>query len=169
MAPIPATGYWMLMCNPAKFALDRFLTDHNTPEDIVPVSETRKDQFRPGQLGIIRVGADRRTHAQLKGQPRLVPGIYAIIEVLSEAKSRHARLSDQYWYDVPDLGTPVVEVQYMKNLLSDPVRLEVLKAVPDLDPKVLRAPGEASYPLTKYSFDLIAQLGGLDQAVWTNR
>lgn len=55
--------------------------------------------FRPEvDKGYARVGIDRRTNEQLKGRTKLITGIYAIVEVVSEATFRDS-MPDKYWLD----------------------------------------------------------------------
>ena len=71
------TSYWVFVCNPKKWAIDRFL-DRRIEHDIWGVRPSDRDKFSPGQLGIIRVGVDRRSIAERDGKPALEPGIYRL-------------------------------------------------------------------------------------------
>ncbi|ESX49435.1 hypothetical protein NLY43_25500 [Mesorhizobium sp. C416B] len=68
--------YWVLVCNPAKWAIDRFFESGIT-YDTWGVRPSDQHSFAPGQLGIVRVGVDRRSTAERDGRPPLEPGIYA--------------------------------------------------------------------------------------------
>ena len=76
--------YWVFVCNPKKWAIDRFL-DRRVEHDTWGVRPSDRHRFAPGQLGIIRVGVDRRTVAERNGNPPLKPGVYALVEVESKA------------------------------------------------------------------------------------
>ena len=52
--------YWVLVCNPKKWAIDRFLAD-GIREDTWGIRPSDAQFFAPGQLAIIRVGVDNRT------------------------------------------------------------------------------------------------------------
>ncbi len=76
--------YWVFVCNPKKWAIDRFL-DRNIDFDTWGVRPSDREKFAPGQLSIVRVGVDHRTIAERNGAPPLVAGIYAVCMVESEA------------------------------------------------------------------------------------
>jgi hypothetical protein len=76
--------YWVFVCNPRKWAIDRFL-EQRVEHDTWGIRPSDKDRFAPGQLGIVRVGIDQRSEAQRKGKPKLRAGIYALCEVESHA------------------------------------------------------------------------------------
>ena len=82
-APVIAEQpYWVFVCNPKKWAVDRFF-DRNIEVDSWSVRPADKDKFAPGQLGVVRVGVDKRNAAERNGRPPLDPGIYALCEVVS--------------------------------------------------------------------------------------
>jgi hypothetical protein len=68
------TPYWVFVCNPKKWAIDRFL-DREIERDTWGIWPSDRSRFAPGQLGIIRVGVDRRSAAERNGKPPLEPGI----------------------------------------------------------------------------------------------
>ena len=57
-------GYWMFICNPKKWEIDRSLMSGRSYDSFI-ITEWQKDHFKPGQLGIVRVGIDRRNKTQL--------------------------------------------------------------------------------------------------------
>jgi hypothetical protein len=65
-------NYWVFVCNPKKWAIDRFL-DRRVEHDTWGVRPSDRHRFAPGQLGIIRVGVDRRTIAERNGVSPLEP------------------------------------------------------------------------------------------------
>ena len=79
------TGYWTFFCNPAKWQIDQFLAT-NTEYDTYRVNDWYKDSVKPGQLGVIRVGVDKRTKEQLGTRQKLSSGIYAVVEILDSPK-----------------------------------------------------------------------------------
>ena len=91
------TGYWTFFCNPTKWQLDRFLETNGT-YDTYQVTKWQRHHFKPGQLGIIRVGNDNRNKSQLNGRKKLIPGVYAIVEIMSEAHIRNEK-PDNFWIE----------------------------------------------------------------------
>src|ERR1700748_2099540 len=83
---MPPTGYWILVCNPVKWAFDKFVLEHlsRSETDAWGVRPSDALGFAPGQLALVRVGNDMRSKFQLEGRPRLVAGIYALCEVTSK-------------------------------------------------------------------------------------
>src|SRR4051794_10605310 len=71
------TGYWTFFCNPAKWQIDEFLATNRETDDY-QITDWQEVWFKPGQLGIVRVGVDQRTKGQLGSKERLSPGIYGI-------------------------------------------------------------------------------------------
>ena len=80
------TSYWTFFCNPARWQIDEFLASQQE-EDHYRITRWQSTWFSPGQLGVVRVGVDERTRAQLAGKERLVPGIYAIVQVMGMPRS----------------------------------------------------------------------------------
>ena len=76
-------GYWVFVCNPKKWAIDRFLAER-IERDTWGIRPADRQRFASGQLALIRVGVDRRTNAERQGRP-LEPGIYALCEAESTA------------------------------------------------------------------------------------
>jgi hypothetical protein len=70
-APQADAPYWVFVCNPKKWALDKFLASGQEHDawGIRPVDQKR---FAPGQLGIVRVGVDPRSAGH--GSPSPEPG-----------------------------------------------------------------------------------------------
>lgn len=155
-----STGYWTFYSNPKKWQIDRFL-ETNNEYDTYQVTPWQKHFFKPGQLGVIRVGIDRRTKTQLEGRKKLIPGIYGIVEVISEATIRKSG-PDKYrleWSD-KEFKKPIVEIRYLKNLLSKPLLLTSLsnnKAIKK-DKYLIRGFQASSMPLEKDAFEEIINL-----------
>ena len=72
--------YWVLVSNPAKWAIDKFLESGVTRERGGSARRTQRN-FAAGQLAIVRVGVDRRKASDREGRDPLEPGIYAICEI----------------------------------------------------------------------------------------
>ena len=95
---MPPTGYWVLVCNPRKWAFDKFALEQlpKNKSDTWGVRPSDAAGFVSGQLALVRVGVDNRNKSQLDGRARLSAGIYAVCEITS--KHYMARgAEDKYW------------------------------------------------------------------------
>jgi hypothetical protein len=165
---IPSTGYWTFICNPAKWEIDEFLKT-NIEYDTYQV--TRPKEFAPGQLGVIRVGTDKRTQALLNGRKKLIPGIYALVEVISYAYKRTDE-PGKYWvnWSEKELEKPVVKIKYIGNLLRKPLLLDQLAHFDELqeDKFLLSGFQGASIPLKKIAFEKIIEMVGANEIFINN-
>jgi hypothetical protein len=165
IAMIEATGYWTFFCNPRKWYIDDFLLSGET-EDTFAISEFHKDFFKPGQLGVIRVGHDKRTLSQLNGKQRLKRGIYAVVEILEEPQLTKST-EKSYWEDEGD-GNEVryrVKIRYIKNLLHNPILLDRLNLSGEAyDKYLIEGQQGSSMPLNPLAFKkLLHIIGGAEQ------
>ena len=108
---------------------DRWLIDRNIEHDTWGVRPSDRDRFAPGQLGIIRVGVDRRTIEERGGKPPLEAGIYALCEVESAAFSGTGA-NDEFWNDDAgrEPGWPTVRIRYLRTYLNGPLTIARLRA-----------------------------------------
>ena len=63
---------WVFVCSPKKWAVDQFL-DRRVERDSWGVRPSDRERFAPGQLGIVRVGVDRRSASERRGAPPMEP------------------------------------------------------------------------------------------------
>ena len=164
-----STGYWTFFCNSAKWEIDKFLSS-NIAADTYQVTNWQVDSFKPGQVGVIRVGVNRRTKIQLNGRQKLQPGIYAIVEILSEAQKRKDPL-DEFWtnWTEAEMEKPVVKIRYLRNLLKSPLPSDRLKQNSSISDKYLLQGFQASSMLLeKSSFDRIIQLIDNGEQIFEN-
>jgi hypothetical protein len=103
VAPSDAVPYWVFVSNPKKWAIDRFL-DREIQHDNWDIRPSDRDRFAPGQLGIIRVGVDKRTVAE-RGSALLQLGRLAGLEMSGTCSSRGASA-------VSDLGGIPIDYQH---------------------------------------------------------
>src|SRR5699024_3689576 len=128
--------------------------------DAFIVTEWQKDWFNKGQLGVIRVGRDKRTLKQLAGKPRLKPGIYAIVEVLDKAEIKDKDRS-KHWYDDGEKNQARyrVSIRYIKNLLNNPIILDDLSlSESNYDKYLIKGFQASTMPLNQTTFNHIASL-----------
>jgi predicted RNA-binding protein with PUA-like domain len=159
---VPAESpYWVFVCNPKKWAIDQFL-DRAVEHDTWGVRPSDRNRFAPGQLGIIRVGVDRRTAAERNGNPPLQPGIYALCEVESEAFDGTGA-GDEFWAEGESRapGWPTVKLRYLRNFLDNPLTIEKLRAEkPDISELLLNGFQASSFPISARDFRAVLALLG---------
>ncbi|WP_163328646.1 EVE domain-containing protein [Desulfurobacterium thermolithotrophum] len=145
------TGYWIFFCNPKIWKIDEFLKS-GKEYDTYTITEWQKNYFKPGDLGVIRVGT---------GCKRLKPGIYAIVEVLTYPE-KMVSMSIDYWQKKEDAKKHRyrVEIKYLKSLLENPLFLEQIKSDKLLckEEKLIKGFQGSSFPLSKEAFDRIVSL-----------
>lgn len=155
------TGYWTFFCNPKRWYIDKFILSGEN-EDTFSISEYHKHLFAKGQLGVIRVGRDRRTLRQLNGNPRLESGIYAIVQVLDTPELRKSTKKD-YWEDEGDRHEIRyrVSIRYIKRLLNNPILLEDLDLTEEEnDYHLINGQQGSTMPLNPLAFNKIVDMVG---------
>ena len=163
------TGYWTFFCNPAKWEIDKFLAT-NTEYDTYQVNDWFTDSVKPGQLGVIRVGIDKRNREQLPGRQKLKSGIYAIVEVIDIPKI--SREVSDFYLNEEDQGQEKlrVKIRYLKNLLNTPLLLDNLKQNPVInqDQYLIGGFQRSTMPLKKEAFEEIINLLGTGDQIFSN-
>jgi predicted HNH restriction endonuclease/predicted RNA-binding protein with PUA-like domain len=155
--------YWVFVCNPKKWAIDRFF-DRNIEHDECGVRPSDRHKFAPGQLGVVRVGVDRRSKLQRDAKPPLEPGIYALCEVESEAFPGTGA-NDESWVDGEgrEPGWPTVKIRYLRTYRDRPLTIERLNAErPNISRLLLDGFQAASFPITASDFHAVLELLGED-------
>jgi hypothetical protein len=125
-----------------------------------------RKKFAPGQLGIIRVGIDRRTKVERQGRPPLQPGIYAVVEVESNWFPGTGA-SDDYWAEgqANPTGKPTIRIRYLRSYLDAPLTIEQIRAVrPNAAHALLNSFQDSSFPLPAEDFHAVMELLGEDVA-----
>ena len=160
--PAPAP-YWVFVCNPKKWAIDHFL-DRNIEHNTWGVRPSDRDRFAPGQLGIVRVGVDRRTIEERAGNPPLEAGIYALCEVESAAFSGTGA-NDEFWNDDAgrEPGWPTVRLRYLRTYLNRPLTIAKIRAEQaEISALLLDGFQAASFPISAEDFHAVVALLGED-------
>lgn len=153
------TPYWVFVCNPEKWAIDKFLAG-GIDVDTWGVRPSDSDKFAPGQLGVIRVGVDRRSAADREGRPPLQPGIYALCEVESNAFPGTGS-HDSFWADGEERepGWPTVRIRYLRGYLHAPLTIARLKAEkPNVSHLLLNGFQASSFPISEADFHAVLDL-----------
>jgi hypothetical protein len=161
VSPITDAPYWVFVCNPKKWAIDKFF-DRSAEHDTWGVRPSDRERFGPGQLGIIRVGVDRRSIADRNGKPPLEPGVYALVEVESEAFAGTGA-GDEFWApgEGREPGWPTVKLRYLRTYLDKPLTIERLKAeTPGISKLLLNGFQAASFPIPAGDFRTVMTLLG---------
>lgn len=163
--PVSTDGvYWVLVCNPAKWAIDRFLESGITT-DTWGVRHSDASKFGAGQLAIVRVGVDRRSVADREGREPLESGIYALCEITGPTVAGSGA-SDAFWAPgaVREKGWPTVGVRYLRNYLERPLKIERLRQErPTLSPLLLKGFQASSFPISADDFQAVLDLLGEDR------
>ena len=161
--PRRAVPYWVFVCNPKRWAIDRFLA-RGIEHDTWGVRPSDRDFFAPGQLGIVRVGKDDRTAKERRGNPRLEPGIYALCLVESEVfGGTGAR--DEFWArgQERERGWPTVKLRYLQSFFRHPLTIERLRvAAPGVSHLLLDGFQASSFPIQAHDFRAVMELLGQD-------
>jgi predicted RNA-binding protein with PUA-like domain len=161
MAEESAAPYWVFVCNPQKWAIDRFL-DRGIERDTWGVRPSDQARFAPGQLGIVRVGVDRRSAKHRKGKPKLKSGIYALCEVESKAYPGTGA-HDEFWASGAgrNPGWPTVDIRYLRTYRTNPLTIERLRReLPEASPQLLKGFEGASFPISADDFHAVMELLG---------
>jgi hypothetical protein len=162
LAPAEEESFWVLVCNPQKWAIDKFLA-RGIEVDSWGVRRSDRDKFKPGQLAIIRVGQDRRSKSERDGRPQLEPGIYAICQVLTDPYEASGA-SDEFWSpgNEREAGWPTVGIRYLKIFLDSPLRIETLQEkAPGVSKLLLEGFQGSTFPISGDDFRAVAVLLGM--------
>ncbi len=155
--------YWVFVCNPKKWAIDKFIKQ-GAEHDAWGIRPSDRAKFAPGQLGIVRVGVDRRSIAERDGNEPLKPGIYALCEIESEAFAGTGA-NDGFWADGAERapGWPTVKIRYLRTYLGNPLTIETLRdQLPGVSPLLLDGFQASSFPISSKDFHAIIALLGED-------
>lgn len=159
------TNYWTFFCSPKKWEIDKFLST-NVEYDLYSVNDWYKNDVKPGQLAVIKVGLDKRNKNELQGKKKLKPGIYAVVEILDIPKL--SKEDSEFYIDSKEQDKEKlrVKIRYLKNLLDKPLLLETLKEseIINQDKYLIEGFQRSNMPLRKDAFKEIINLidGGLE-------
>jgi 5-methylcytosine-specific restriction endonuclease McrA len=157
---LPTTGYWIFVCNTSVWPADKDLNGGKS-RLYYRISKYHREDFSPGQLGVLRVNDDRRSARLLQGSPKLRKGIYALFEIVGTA---------QYIADPDTLGnidparaakvTWRVPVDIVANLIDRPVLAERLPTEDDGFQHIHRSLQTSTIPLSRAAFEIIVEMAG---------
>jgi hypothetical protein len=161
--------YWTFMNNPARWQSDLFLASGGTEFQYLISNNWNQYYISPGQLGVIRVGVDRRNRTFLNGRQKLMAGVYAIVEVISFPYQRET-IDPEFWLGDREhiLGEASVRLRVVNNLLNNPILLNQLDVIED-DEHLIRGFEGRTMPLSPTTFEKILDLsGGMEETVTSN-
>lgn len=154
---IQPTGFWTFFCNPSHWPIDNYLPKWKEGhKSRYMITSWQRNWFKSGDVGIIRVGHDQRSVAELNGKERLQRGIYALVEVVDlpvqETDFRKKKKGQIRYY---------VDIKYLRNYIKKPILLTELKEVPIVkqDPYLIPGYQASSMPLKEEVFNLILLWG----------
>lgn len=157
------TGYWTFFCNPKYWAIDDFLLKIKPNfKSEYRIASWQKNFFEKGQLGVIRVGTDGRSKAQLNGRKKLNKGIYAIVEIIGSPYQQGKSKSDfKINQQKDESGRFVVPIKYTRNYIENPILFSDLEndIMIKSDLYLLKGIQAASMPLLEDSFNRILLYG----------
>lgn len=151
--------YWVFVCNPKKWNIDRFLAD-GVVRDTWGVRPSDRARFAAGQLAIVRVGVDQRSSVERQGRERLEAGIYALCEIESEAFDG-VGAAEPYWTDgaARQPGWPTVTIRYLRTFADRPLTIDRLKReAGTLSPLLLNGFQAASFPIPERDFRSVLEM-----------
>lgn len=163
------TNYWTFFCSPKKWEIDKFLST-NVEYDLYRVNDWYKNDVKPGQLAVIKVGLDKRNKTELQGRKKLNAGIYAVVEILDIPKL--SKEVSEFYIDSEEQGKEKfrVKIRYLKNLLDKPLLLETLKdsEIINQDKYLIEGFQRSNMPLKKEAFKEIINLIDGGEEIFSN-
>lgn len=154
-------NYWTFFSNPRKWEIDCFLKSEKANDEIYySINDWHKDKIKIGDKGVIRVGRDNRTKAELKNKPKLRPGIYAIIEIVSYPEIIKD-ISDEFYLNKSDMNKErwKVKIKIIKNLIDSPIIFDdYIKSVLNEDKYLIDGFQRSSMQLLESEFNKIIGL-----------
>ncbi len=153
--------YWVFVCNPKKWAIDRFL-EQRIERDTWGVRPADRERFAPGQLGIVRVGVDGRSAKQRNGRQPLKAGIYALCEVESIVFPGTGA-GDEFWAPAEGRkpGWPTVRIRYLRVYRDRPLTIERMRIEkPNISRSLLNGLQASSFRISASDFRAVLSMLG---------
>ena len=162
------TNYWTFFCNPKYWDIKTFLIDlgNGTQSEIDSwrISDHHKDLIKKGDYGVIRVGLDKRTKAELNGDEKVYPGVYAIVKVLDNPYFEEELDESNYWNDSEPVSKRKykVKIEFLKNFIDSPIYFEKYGELLKEDKYLVKGFQASSMPLLPSVFDRIMKMKNLE-------
>jgi len=162
LEPSEPTGYWCFFSKPMIWYSDVFLSS-GRPNGDYTVEGRYQSDFRKGHLGLLRIGVDQRPREIRLERPKMVPGVYAIVEVLDTAHPLPPTNPDSLPEGSHFRGEKLrIRYRVLKNLLASPITVEQLKGLNPTDQRLVRPQQShrSPYRLAPEVFRAIWELSG---------
>lgn len=163
-----ASNYWTFFCNPKYWDIKTFLVDldNGTQSEIDSwkISDHHKDLIKKGDYGVIRVGIDKRSKAELKGDEKVYPGVYAIVKVIEEPYFEEMIDDSNYWNDSEPVSKRKykVKIEFIKNFIDNPIYFEKYGELLNEDKYLVKGFQASSMPLFPDVFKKIRELKNIE-------
>ncbi|RDY25836.1 EVE domain-containing protein [Romboutsia weinsteinii] len=117
------SNYWTFFTNLVYWYIDDFLNSEQVNDEVYySIRQSDRESIKAGDKGLLRVGIDKRTKKILYGKMKLKPGIYAIVEIISNPE--YIKDEDlEFYNDSNDANNEKwrVKIKVVKNLISSPI------------------------------------------------
>jgi hypothetical protein len=153
---LPPTGYWMFVCNRNTWDGEAWL-QQPVETFLYKVSEHNRSELQPGDLGVLRMNARRRTNA-VSARPA---GVYAIVEVLESPKLQPDP-DEAHYFDQEDARviTWRTSLRRLANLRTSPVAADDLPEEKDFA-HFRQALQTSTIPITRRAFAEVYRRSGI--------
>ena len=163
---VPVSGYWTFISNP-KVWTDVYGVIERENEFNHQIRDADVNSIAPGHLGIMRVGIDQRNKIERNGEPKRNAGVYAMVEITSEAYLRPEEpIANLDQTDEKQRKTYIVDIRFIKKLVGDPLTIGYLKTQAGITDKYLIDSFQgSSIPLNQESFEELVRLANADDEI----
>ena len=163
---VPVSGYWTFISKP-KIWKDVYQVIQEKEVFTHQVRDCDVSSIAPGHLGVMRVGIDGRNADQRNGEPKRQAGVYAIVEITSEAYLRPEEpIANLEQTEEKQRRTRIVDIRFIKKLVEDPLTVDFLKTKTGITDKFLINSFQgSSIPLNRESFEELVRLANADDEI----
>jgi hypothetical protein len=150
------TPYWVFVNAPHIFSIDREVFEKPIEQCNWSVNQSDGKEMFPGQLGLMRVGIDKRNKAELGQRHKLEAGIYGIFQIESKMYEDESFVPDE------EKQRYYVDIRYLK-MYSSPLTMKTLK---EKEPETffhLNIRQRSSFPISAEDFRTVLRLLGEDE------
>jgi hypothetical protein len=163
---VPVSGYWTFISKP-KIWKDVYQVIQEKEVFTHQVRDCDVPSVLPGHLGIMRVGIDQRNATERTGEDKRPAGVYAIVEITSEAYLRREEpIANLDQTEEKQRRTHIVDIRFIKKLVDDPLTIDFLKTQVGITDKYLVDSFQgSSIPLNQGSFEELVRLANADDEI----
>jgi len=163
---VPISGYWTFISKP-KIWTDVFKVIAREKTFTHQVRSSDIHLIAPGHLGIMRVGVDTRTSLERNGESRREAGVYAIVEIISQAYLRPEEpIANLNQSNEKQRRTHIVDIRFIKKLHDNPLTIDSLKENSNIsDQYLINSFQGSSIPLNENSFNEVVRLANAEEDI----